>query len=487
MLVKIKQQSALSASPLNSDNNIKRAYISRSGLEQVFDVSTTTLTFELYSFDSINDVKIEVASTSKVVHTVTNATSGNYVVTAEDGSIKTYGYTITAKSYVNGLPIITSASSTSGTAKILKQVNNQSVLGQVWNIGEIVRRDTNQINAVTVQDGSWKLMDVQTDYDATELSALYNGTDKYIKVWRNVDNATTNYHKFVYYRIVENSNLFPSNPTVTPTKKEYENQVGYWNFDVFIPYVDTLSVENIYNKASKTDLVTYLTTNNVKHYTPVTWTEVDSSWNVTSFDTNWNNHSDKGFKQDDVLNMNKTFAKKIQDVISRTFEPSWTTYKATQTYTNTEAEIVAKQRYRATWLQTNNLDGVYEWMDYILLGESGIQEDSIKGTTKTVYIANLKGKFATQFTYGWLVKNLNENDVQFFKNRITYLQSILSAYKSDLSVSDVQGILNVFVTLESVIKLNRTNGQQASTTNMNVSIKKLTDKAHVMKLTSAFA
>ncbi len=487
MLVKIKQQSALSATPLNTDNSIKRAYISRSGLEQVFDVSSTTLAFELYSFDSINDVNIELESTSKYVHTPTNATSGNYVVTAEDGSVKTYGYTITSKSYTNGLPIITTASSTSGASKILKQVTNQSVLGQIWNLGEIARRDANQINTVTVQDGSWKLLDVSTDYDATERSALFNGTDKYIKVWRTIDNATTNYHKFIYYRIVENSNLFPTNPTVTATKKAYENQVGYLNFDVFIPHKDGLSIENIYNKTSKTDLTTYLTAQSVVSYTPVLWTEVDTTWDFKTFDKNWNTHSDKGFKQDDVINFNKTFAKKIQEVISRKFETDWTAYKATQTYANTEAEIVAKQRYRNTWLQTNNLDGVYEWMDYILLGESGIQEDAIKGTSKTVYIATLKGKFAQQFTYGWMLGNLTENDVQFFKNRVTYMQSILSSYKSDLSSSDVLGILNVFVTLESVIKLNRTNGQASSTTNMNVSIKTLTDKAHVMKLTSAFA
>ena len=482
MLVKVKQQNDLTPTPLNNDTTIKSAYINRSGVIQTFE-SLSSL--KLYSFDTINDVTFEVVSTSTYNIIVSTPTSGNVIVTAEDNSIKTYGYTIETIPYTYGLPIITSVTASGDVCKIIEQPTPINVLSTNWNVGKIARPTSNQIDAITVQDGSWTLLDVSTDYDSTELQYLYNGIDKYIKIYRIADVGSSDHSKHVYFKIVENSNLFTTTPIVTPTRLPYSNQIGYWNFGVFIPLVSGLNIEEIYNKSNLSDLTTYLTTNNITYHS-VLFSDLDVTFDVSKEHLNWNSQFDKGFVLDDVLNFNITTSDKFIQIIERDFIDVWNDYKLTQTFTSIDDEYSKKASFKIKWLADNNMDAIYEWFNYIDGGDINVLMDAIKGTIKSGYIIELQKSFKLQLTYPWMLKHLNENDVNFFINRLEYFKTIYTSYKSDVMYSDVLGMLNVFKSLENVFRLNTVLGTSTATANMKASIDMFSNNIHSMSLKSPF-
>ncbi len=484
MLVQIKQQNNLTTSPLNGDNNLKFLSITRNGHKHLFDISLDEIKIELYPFETISNVLAEVVNTSKVEQNTITPTTGTFTVTSEDGMQKSYPYNIEEISYVNGLPIVTNVTSNGLECSIISEPKMTQISNMNFNLGVIAKRDSNIIDLVTLADGGWVLLDAKIDFDSIEQIHLYNGSDKYIKTWRSSDSGSTNYDKFVYYKIVENSSLFESNPIVTPVKLPYENNIGYYNFDVFIPLKDNLNIEEIYNKSNKLDLENYLNTNTIEFYN-VSFSEIDLSFSNEIIEKNilWNKHFDKGFKQEDVLKMSKTFAKKVLSIIDGIYEPIWNQYKVGKVYESLEDEINDKKKNRLSYLKLNKMEYIFEWFEYIDREIISDVYESTKDFPSEIKI--IKENFSKQFTYQWMIKHFNENDAIFFKNRFEYMYDIYKNYKSDLSLSELIMIRNIFITLENVIISNKVS-RNIGTVSFDISIKSLVEKSNAMYLFNPF-
>lgn len=491
MLVKIKEQKILSSDILNQDNEIKSFYIDRQGIRQTFTIiENESVVLSLYVFDTIDNVETSIVSTSKVERIEVDSVSGNYVVTSEDGMTKTYGYTIEVADYSLGLPIIDSIADVDGESLTISTALESKIInGQIFNVGVIAKKSNSgiDINNVSVFGGSAILLEDSTDYQTIERNSLYNGVDTYLKVFKTADETSTEFENFAYYLVVENSELFPTIVNTPSVKIEYANQIGYLNFDVFVPIVSGLDIGEIYNKETKAELVTYLTNEDVSYFENVLFDSVDYTYITNSItDLNWNENFDKGFVKDDVLNMSLTWAVKQREIISRDFKIIWDEYIANNTFDTTEQLIQVNQQLRLKWLRENGIEATFEWLDYLVNGEDGVIDDAIEGTSKTEYVRDLKLQFINEFTFANLLSNLTENDINFFLNRFEYMLSIYDSYVSNLSKSDLVAIINVYQTLKEANRLRVISGQASASYTLNVDISTLVNKSELMYLRNPF-
>lgn len=482
MLVKLKRQNELSSTPLDSNSEILNVYVNRLNLPQYYDVSSSNIEFEIYNFESISDnVIIEVSNTSTYKIEEVDSENGNIVVTAEDGSQSTYTYTVVEKSYIGGLPVLTGLSNPDGDAFIFSLTESSD-----WNIGEVVRVSDLDIDNIVVEGGGGVMLIDETQYDVNERRELYNGVDIYLKTWRTDDEGTQNYDKFVYYRVITSSTI-PQIVPVTPVSKiPYSNSIGFLNFDILVLLSKEITndiIGNIYNKSNSLELTDYLDLNEITYYTGVSFDDVDFSVNVNKkTDINWNNFVDSGFSLTDITSLSKTMAIKILSIIEDKFDVYYNGLENDIIFTLPFEEEEYKSSIFKKFLCDNRMDSINEMMRFIL----GYVSYDLSIEDSAFHYNELNKSFQSQFTYAFLLSNFDFDTINFFITRLEYFKTILSSYKSDLTLSDVVGSLNVFYTLSDVNKLNSIYGQASSTVNMNTNITTFLKSIKKFYLTNPF-
>ncbi|BAV39124.1 hypothetical protein BPT24_002 [Tenacibaculum phage pT24] len=468
MLVKIKQQKEISQAPLNIDTKIYNAYTQHNGIKSFIDLSTDVIVIGLYSFEDINDVVFDVVSTSKVEGIPTDSTSGSIVVTAESGDIQTYVYEIESLDYSVGKPILNSASNSVGECAIVSEPTHISPLISSLYVGTLAKPSSDVIDTWDVQEGDAVFLENSSDFSAIELDQLYNGSDKYLKVFRNIDAGGTDHTKFTYFRIIEKPSILDTAPVVVPTEDVYQNMIGLWINGTFIPAYEGIKddVEDLY---SQSDLETFLSDNNITNYT-VTFEKIDTEFYMQNLDSaiNWNKEFDKGFKLNDILSLDITLANKIIEISDRDFIPYWNLETLGVQFNSITEQYNTQLSSRKDFMSDRDYK-VWEWFTMYLSDGN---------------IPDVKYDISDYLTYSWFAQKLTDDDINFFKVRLEYMNNVFSDYKSDLSKSELLLIVNLFIVLERVIRSNSVLNLPSSTSEM--SAKAFSDGFHKLKLKQPF-